>query len=476
MIRLIAAASLLATMSEAGTACAEGMATPYKPLRYDDNFTYLRDPAKSNDFWDPIKYVPLGGPDTYVAFGGELRERVDHFSQPAFGLAHGRASLDDLLQRVLLNADLHLGPQFRLFLQLGSHAAAGKGNLSGPADVDRLDLQQGFGDISLPVDTGQFTVRIGRQEMAFGSQRLVSVREPPNVRRSFDGLRTFYKNGETRIDAFVTKPVKNKEGIFDDEPDPQQSFWGAYGTIPIRQVPGLHADLYYLGLEHQKAPFAEGIGHEIRHTIGTRLWGRTGGWDYDTELTGQTGRFGRQAILAWAVSSDTGYTFKSVPLTPRLGFKTNAASGNQNPNGHGTFGTFNPLFPKLGYFTEAELVIESNLIDVYPSITIHPAPGLSLSAGADVLWRESLQDGFYAAPLVPLIRGTTLNSQATLRPLTGGGGGRYIGTETQLLLGWQVSRHIDAIASYVHFTAGPTITAAGGKSVDFAGARVGYQF
>jgi len=90
---------------------------------------------------------------------------------------------------------------------------------------------------------------------------------------------------------------------------------------------------------------------------------------------------------------------------------------------------------------------------------------------------KSVQDGFYAAPLVPLIRNTTANRQGTPQPLTGGRhAGRYIGTEFQLLLGWQIDRHVDAIASYVHFAAGSTITASGGKSVDFLGTRIAYRF
>lgn len=224
------------------------------------------------------------------------------------------------------------------------------------------------------------------------------------------------------------------------------------------------------------APFAQGTADETRHTVGTRLWGQAHGWDYDTELTGQAGRFGGQAILAWAVSSNTGYTFASAPLTPRLGLKANVASGNRNP-GRGTFGTFNPLFPAFGYFTEAELIIEANLIDIYPSLTIHPAPGLAVSVGADVLWRESLQDGLYGAPFVPVIRNGS-GGESTLVPLTKGASStsRYIGTEFQLALDWQVSRHVDAVAAYVHFAAGPTITTAGGKSVDFVGTRIGYQF
>jgi hypothetical protein len=32
---------------------------PYKLNRADENYRYLRDPARHSDFWDPLKYVPL---------------------------------------------------------------------------------------------------------------------------------------------------------------------------------------------------------------------------------------------------------------------------------------------------------------------------------------------------------------------------------------------------------------------------------
>lgn len=35
----------------------------------------------------------------------------------------------------------------------------------------------------------QLAVRVGRQELKLGSSRLASVRESPNVRRTFDGIR-----------------------------------------------------------------------------------------------------------------------------------------------------------------------------------------------------------------------------------------------------------------------------------------------
>ena len=30
----------------------------YQKLRYDEDYSYLKDPSKRSDLWDPIKYIP----------------------------------------------------------------------------------------------------------------------------------------------------------------------------------------------------------------------------------------------------------------------------------------------------------------------------------------------------------------------------------------------------------------------------------
>jgi hypothetical protein len=119
-----------------------------------------------------------------------------------------------------------------------------------------LDLQQGFADLRAPIgQDGSVTFRGGRQEMLFGSARLVDVREGPNVRLSFDGGRAFYQSPNIRVDAFVVRPVVPQPGVFDDYSDPGQAFWGLYSVMPVRPVPGLSADLYYLSLDRRNAAF-----------------------------------------------------------------------------------------------------------------------------------------------------------------------------------------------------------------------------
>lgn len=437
--------------------------TPYQQSRYNDDFRYLADPARHDDLWDPLKYLKLGErPDFYLTLGGELREKYGHYDQPFFGLRR-RAAEDYLFHRLLLNADLHLGSNLRSFLQLGDAVQAGRGNLRVSSDVDRLDIQQAFVDIVLPGESsGSATLRAGRQEMNFGSQRLVALRDSANVRRSFDGVRSFYREGGMRIDAFLTRPVQEKSGHFDDQPNRSQLFGGVYAVLPVAPLPGLTADLYYLGLDRKNARFDVGRAHELRHTIGTRLWGGVKPWDYNNELVLQTGSFGSRDILAWMAASDTGFTFATAPLTPRLGLKANIASGNRNPNG-GTLGTFNGLYPRNGYFTPAGFVTLTNLMNVYPSLSVRPTAATDISLGWDFLWRQSTKDAFYRGGHIPLIPGSSSNA-------------RYIGNEIDLETGWQLDRHIRIAGSYVHFFAGPFVTKGGGTDADYAGLWVTYRF
>src|SRR5207245_3478727 len=83
----------------------------YKLLRYDEDYSYLKDPGRRTDFWDAIKYVPLWGfEDCYLSIGGELRERYEFLHKADQGAApadsHGNNGY--LLQRYLLHAALHV--------------------------------------------------------------------------------------------------------------------------------------------------------------------------------------------------------------------------------------------------------------------------------------------------------------------------------------------------------------------------------
>jgi len=333
-----------------------------------------------------------------------------------------------------------------------------------PTDRDDFDLNQAFLEVRVPwAQTDSLVFRAGRQELAYGSSRLISAREAPNVRLSFDGVRAILNVGDWRVDVFAVKPVRTKVGVFDDDPDPNQNFWGLYAITPVSWLPGGNVDLYYLGLDRQNARFDQGTADELRHSVGTRIWGRESGWDYNLEFVYQFGSFGGGDIQAWTAASETGFTSENAPLEPRLGFKANITSGDNNPN-NPDLQTFNPLFPRGAYFGEPALIGPANHIDVHPQLDLAIRRNLILALGWDCFWRENTHDGIYG-PAVNLIQ-TGQTSDA-----------RYVGHQAEAMLEWRLDRHFTFTADYAHFFAGDFLKqTTPGKDVDYLSVWATFRF
>jgi len=160
----------------------------YKLLRSDEDWSFLRDKDLRNDFWDPIKYIPLRKTDRnwFVTIGGEARETWEQIGNDNWGkppIMNGY-----LNERYMVYADFHYGPHVRTFLELKSGINSFRAGGPRPIDEKRLDFQSGFLEVGGETSWGSVNVRAGRQELEYGSGRLVDVREGPNVRLSFDGL------------------------------------------------------------------------------------------------------------------------------------------------------------------------------------------------------------------------------------------------------------------------------------------------
>jgi hypothetical protein len=437
---------------------------PYQQLRYEEDYSYLRDPTRRTDLWDIIKYIPFNDKgDWNLSVGGEVRERYEYFHNSLWG--QGPQDKNGyLLQRYMLHADLHFGPNFRFFGQLKSGLEGGRNGGPRPSDEDKLDINQAFLDGVLGFsDDASLTLRAGRQEMAYGSSRLVSFREGPNVRQSFDGLRMTLNTGAWRVDGFVTRPVETDPGFFDDGPDHTRAFWGGYAVRPLPVLPKGNIDLYYLGLLRKEAEFDQGTVRELRHSVGMRLWSRTQAWDYNFEFVYQWGRFGGGRIQAWTIASDTGYTVRSTLFSPRIGLKANIASGDRDPNEQ-DLQTFNALFPRGAYFSEASLIGPANFMDLHPSLDLHLTERVTLTTDWDFFWRQSVRDGIYGNA-VNLVRSGQ------------GSRARYIGSQPQTQVEWRANRHLTFTAVYAHFFAGPFLKETRpGKDVDYFTAWATYKF
>ncbi len=386
-----------------------GGATPPAPrppvtmLRHEEDWSSLREPARRTEYLDALKYIPLGREGWYVTLGGEARPYYEWFRNEEWGAATQERD-GWLLQRYMLHADMHMGPQVRFFAQLRSGIEIGRAGGPRPPDEDRLGVHQAFLELRHALSERRtLSLRVGRQELNFGSARLVTMREGPNVRLSFDGALVTLREGAWRLDGYAVKPVATNPGVFDDGAITSQSLWGLYAVRPMPQAPRKgNLDLYYFGLDRKRARFNQGIGREQRQTVGARLWNRRGGFDYNYEMIAQFGRFtalngARGRIRAWTTASETGYSFHRAAFQPRITLKANVTSGDRDPNDP-DLGTFNPLFPRGAYFGQLSPVGPLNHRDLHPGIELAFPRRVSVTADWVFYWRQSLRDGVYGVP------------------------------------------------------------------------------
>jgi hypothetical protein len=439
---------------------------PFPQLAFDQDNLYFADPAHRTEFPNQLKFIPLCGSDVnyYLSFGADIRERVESFDNPNWG--SGPPGSVYLMQRYYVHADLHLSEWVRVFGELGSSLEDGR--IGGPRvglDEDRLDLHQAFIDLQLlQFDDDNLTLRAGRQEMAFGSGMLVSTRDGRNIRVTFDGFRATWKSSDWKVDAFAVKQTENKPDTFDDQPNRDIGFWGVYAVRPFPVLPGGNIDLYYLGRDNKDATFdARGTGEELRETVGTRLWGTSGSWDYNDEFAFQFGHFRSDQIRAWATSTEIGYQLESTILRPRFGFRAVAFSGDQSTSG-GTLGTFNSLNERGPYFTYAELFARRNLIAVQPSVELNLTKNLSLIPNAAFYGRESTRDGLYSGGGAVEVTGQKSNA-------------RFIGSQAAVQIKWKIDRNVTFSAEYLHFFSGQFIRqSTPGRDIDYMTAFVDVKF
>ncbi len=452
----------------------------YNILRYEEDYSYLRDPAKRTDYLDPLKFIPLDADGrVYLTLGGDMRQRFEHYSGSGLsnGSVDGRAD-SYYLARYLLHADLHLGESLRVFFQLDSNTELGRRGGPRPnIDRDDFDVHQAFFDWRLPLrDDTTLLVRLGRQELAYGDDRLIDIREGPNVRQSFDAARLSLQNPGYKVDALFARAVATNKGVFDDGYDLQQAeVWGLYATIGLpflrrpqsADLPAI--DLYYLGYDRQNGVFDQTArsgspmplpGHETRHSLGGRLHGAmfpmgdgplTGEFHYDVEGLYQFGRFGDADISAYEASFDVGYHFKELPFGPSVSLRFDVTSGDADAHDN-HLQTFNPLFPKGIYFSEPSFIGPSNLIALHPVVDWHLRKNVGLMTTLIGYWRQDTGDGIYNFGTTPALPSSTVAA----RPVGGNvpGGARYVGTEADAWLEWGINRHLTFDLSYAHFFAG----------------------
>ncbi|ABI59309.1 conserved hypothetical protein [Nitrosomonas eutropha C91] len=433
---------------------------------FDFDFRYLEQPDHEKDFFDPVKRIHLGD-DWLLSFGGSFWYRYMHETDSRLNPA--KANNNYHLLRTRLHADLWYQDRFRLFAEMLDARALGLDLPPLAIDKNHTDMLNLFADVKL----GQFMddpayLRVGRQELLYGSQRLISTLDWANTRRTFQGIKTFWQNPTFNLDAFWVRPMVTEPNQFDNW-DKDRNFVGLWGTY--KAIPGQVLDLYYLNLIDNRAVSPANItqgnvlqGDSVLHTIGARWAGDYERILYELEGMYQFGRRSHLDISAFSIASGAGYHLP-LPMNPQFWLRYDFASGDKNP-GDGHSNTFNQLFP-FGhyYFGYMDQVGRQNIHDFNAQFSMNPQPWVSLTGQYHRFYLANKRDYLYNAAGMGFIR--DINGQS----------GSHVGDEIDFVVNFHVSRHHDILLGYSKFFTGTFVkNQRPGVSPDLFYAQYNFRF
>ncbi len=440
---------------------------------FDIDWSYLDDPKNTEtDYFDCLKRIQVTDNIKFTT-GGEFRFR---YNNEVDSRLSGRNNTYELY-RTRVYGDLTIGDRVRLFVE-GIDARTGREDLAPlPIDVNRTDLQNLFLEFrTIDIGDDPLYVRIGRQELLYGSQRLISALDWANTRRTFQGAKAYWHSEKLDVDAFCVQPVAVSPSHFDSV-DNNQIFAGLW--TKFKPSKGHTLDAYYLFLDNTnvgpaqppQVPAAQRIlrGPYNVHTLGGRYYGEEeNGLMYGAEAAIQLGDKRDQSILASMATGGVGYNAKDLCWTPQLWLYYDYASGDQTPNSPNGVHTFNQLFP-FGhyYFGFIDVVGRQNIHDLNAQFVVYPKKWLLGLVQYHVFHLDKERDALYNAG------GNAIRRDAT------GRAGDNVGQELDLVANIHIDKHSDIFLNYSHLFIGDFIRGtnpAGNRSPDYFFLQYSYRW
>lgn len=413
------------------------------PSGFDADYRYIEKPDYDrNDPFDHLKRIHPTS-DTMLTIGGQSSARYMNEVDSRLGAANN----DYTLFRNRVWADLWYTESFRIYGEFISALVNGNDLTQLPIDKNEADLLNLFAEVKV-CDLGgaPVFVRVGRQEMLFGSQRLISTVDWANTRRTFEGVRAYRRTEELDVDLFAMHPVIVNPTTF-DKADTKALFYGAWATYRPNKDTAI--DLYFLGLRNG-SQLADRYVPAIRGdqdicTLGARAAGSDGSFLYDFEGMTQWGNSARRDVKACAFTAEVGWHFVEHRWHPQVWVGYDYASGTSNPLSTDDR-TFNPLFP-FGhyYFGYLDLVGRQNIEDVNFQVVAFPDSWVTLVGQFHHFQLAEARDFLYNAAGRPTRRS----------PL--GIASRDVGNEIDLLANFHVTAHQDLLIGYSKLFAGQFI-------------------
>ena len=302
---------------------------------------------------------------------------------------------------------------------------------------DHFDFHQAFAEyVQGAKDAPQYGVRVGRQEINFGAQRLLGSSNWGNTSRANDAIRLFREDASTRVDVFASTVVQTQQYKLDRfKPDVQlQGAQVAWKKL----FPGGLLETYMFRKIAKRETGEGRAGRTDLFTPGFRAIGKLPRrFDYNMEVAAQAGKLGTSTHHAWAGYWEFGYRIAEGARAPRLLAGYSHASGDRNPT-DGITHTFDQLYPtNHAYYGWANRTSWRNMHEALAGVDLRPIKGMVMNLQYHSLWLASTQDYFYNFNGRPVVRNLNATSN-------------HLYHEADLNLTWDIQKHLQVIIGYTH--------------------------
>lgn len=464
-----------------GEAAGFGPVGIYGDAPWAEDWSFLRDRSLSKDPFDPLKFIALNESRTiWLTLSGETRLRNWYEGQPYLG-TRGTPGAGRFAVRNLYGADLHLGAHVRLFGQLINGDAAGWAGYGYNGTYrKRLDLQQGFVEVTGGMFGARTGLLVGRQQFLDAPSYVLYNRNTPNVPLSWNGVRGYAIWQRVRVDLydFVGTNI-NESKMFHDDED-----WGTrlhgldmtFAPGPIRlgqEELKTYLDLFAIGFRLAGAsaavPYGASTlsGSTARQNGGFRWYGSSPSFEFSVGGLYQSGTFqdaksgAIRDVAAYSVNTTAGYRNPRSHWHPFIGGQFNLYSGGDSRRKTGSIGTYiAPFNPQTNYLDTTAYIAPSNLITVSPILRVTPLSYLSFQLKSPFLWRDDVNDRIYSS-----------SGAYGFRP-----SGGFVGVIPQAALTLQLGQHLSWTQYAARFIASNGMSHAGAQSGNFYQSNFVFRF
>ncbi|MDQ6963753.1 MAG: alginate export family protein [Mariprofundales bacterium] len=318
-----------------------------------------------------------------------LRERYQSFTNFDFNSAKNdkRWEFDS---RLFIKTKGDFGSGMSIFLQPQAVLIKNHTQANGSQNFSQADLFQAY----LQYQADNLTIKLGRQTLVYGDQRLLGHLGWKDVARTFDGVKFSVKLDHLRVDHFIVHPADIGKMTPSTTAPQGQSLvtWedrrliGVYATYEPLQGHGI--DSYIINWKHGSKA-AVGVGRNI-NTFGARAFGSGMGFDGTAEAVFQRGTWKTgvsQKASAYAVK--VGYTFDG--WNTRFGIEYDFSPGDNKTNAATHKDFVFPFHTNHAHYGEMDRFSWANMKDLRLSLKTSPTKGLTFKTDVHFLKLDKAQ-------------------------------------------------------------------------------------